>query len=53
MIQIKMAHEFGSDVSSETADMQSGISQENRTETRLLDELELAIVAGGDSIPCW
>jgi hypothetical protein len=53
MAQVKALLELGNEVTSEIRDVRSDKRLLNANEPRQLEELELAIIAGGDSIPCW
>jgi hypothetical protein len=53
MAQIKQLLDLGSEISGEIRDGRSDKRPANTIEPRLLEELELAFVAGGDGIPCW
>jgi hypothetical protein len=53
MAQTKELIEIGNEVACEIRDARPDKRLSNTNELRQLEELELAFIAGGDSIPCW
>jgi len=53
MAQVKASLQLDREISGQTSDVRTDKQKADANQPRPLDDLELAIIAGGEAIPCW